>query len=235
MCITNKKISHDLKIQKNTLDLANVDTFEYLGVVIDNKLKMKHQMDKVFKKVSHKVYTLSIMRRFLTQKTALLLYKVMILPHFDYVDFIIDSASNECTEKIERLHKRAIRKVEFCIDHRQKSDFGVLLKEYGLTNLYQRRAEHLLLFIYKFKGELITLDLQKPKIELRSKNKVKLKCIFTTKTKVQNSPLYRGALLWDRLPVEVQNTESISVFKKAVHDLFETGTLNCNTRGSTRK
>ena len=59
--------------------------------------------------------------------------------------------------------------------------------------------------------------------------------IFTTKTKVQNSPLYRGALLSDRLPVEVQNTESISVFKKAVHDLFETGTLNCNTQGSTKK
>ena len=95
------------------------------------KLKMKNQIDKIFKKVSHKIYTLSILRRYLSQKPSLLLYKVMILPHFDYVDFIVHSATNEYTEKIERLHKRAIRKIEFCSDKHQRMDYPNLLKEYG--------------------------------------------------------------------------------------------------------
>ena len=122
-------------------------------------------------------------------KTALLIYKVMILPHFVYVDFMIDSTTNEYTEKLEHLHKRAIRKIEFCVDHSQKKDYNNLLTDFGLTTLYQRRAEHLLVFIYKFKGDIISLEPQRPKMELRSKNKVKLKSKFTVKTKVQNSPL----------------------------------------------
>ena len=141
----------------------------------------------------------------------------MILPHFDYVDFTID--------------KRAIRKIEFCIDHRQKTDYDILLKEYGLTTLYQRRAEHLLLFVYKYKGDIITLDPQRPKIELRSKNKVKLKSVFTVKTKVQNSPLYRGILLWNKLPDTIQPIGTVPEFKSAIRKLFETGELEYRPKG----
>ena len=199
MCITNKKTSPNLSISIDSVNLANVSTFEYLGIVIDNKLKMNYQIDNIFKKVSSKLYTFSIIIRFLSQKIALLTYTVMILPHFDYVDFILDSATNENTNKLERLHKRALRKIELCTDYTQKAEYTKILKEYGLTTLYQRRAEHLLAFVFKYKNDIIAIDPQKPKIELRSKNKVKLKCNFTSKTKVQNSPLHRGVLLWNKL------------------------------------
>ena len=183
-----------------------------------NKLKMNMQIDKIFKKVSTKIHTFSLMRRFLTKKTALLLYKVMILPHFDYVDFIADSATMECTDKLERLHKRAIRKIEFCQDYTQKGQYDAILKSFDLTSLYQRRAEHLLTFIYKFKGDIVRIDPQKPKIELRSKNKVKLKSKFTSNTKVQNSPLYRGIFLWDQLPDTTQTAPTLSQFKNKVRN-----------------
>ena len=46
------------------------------------------------------------------------------------------------------------------------------------------------MFMYKkSKTDTEILNHQKPKIELRSKNKVKFKQIFTDKTEVQNSPL----------------------------------------------
>ena len=73
----------------------------------------------------------------------------MIMPHFDYVDFVLDSANKSCTARLERLHKRAIRKVEFVNNTDNKGNYELLLKAYGLTTLYQRRTEHLLLFIYK--------------------------------------------------------------------------------------
>ena len=156
----------------------------------------------------------------------------MILPHFDYVDFIFDSATNECTEKLERLHKRALRKVEFCSDYTQKSDYNKILKEYGLTTLYQRRTEHLLTFVYKYKGDIVAIDPQKTKIELRSKNKVKLKCNFTTKTKVQNSPLYRGILLCNRLLEETQKSKTLIEFKKGVRTQIDSGILSYKQKGS---
>ena len=123
-------------------------------------------------------------------------YKVMIMPHFDYVDFVLDSSNKKCTDRLERLHKRAIRKIEYKIDTEQKDSYDVLLRAYNLTTLYRRRVEHLLILMYKkSKSDKEIINHQKPKIELRSKNKVKFKCPFTDKTKVQNSPLYRGIFL----------------------------------------
>ena len=225
MCITNRKSPLNQKIQIDGVNLNNVENFEYLGIKIDSKLNMNVHIDKIFKKVSTKIYTFSIIRRFLTQKTALLVYKVMILPHFDYVDFIIDSATKENTEKLERLHKRAIRKIEFCQTQDQKMDFSKILKSFGLTTLYQRRAEHLLIFIFKYKGEIIEIDPQKPKIELRSKNKVKLKTKFTSKVKVQNSPLYRGVSLWNQLPEDIQQLELLTHFKTHIRSYIASGNL----------
>ena len=49
-----------------------------------------------------------------------------------------------------------------------------LYKDYGLSSLYQLRAEHLLVFMYKRSKDVTKLDIVRPKIELRSRNKVKL-------------------------------------------------------------
>ena len=222
----------DQNIEIDNVNLTNVNSFEYLGIKIDNKLKMNLHIDNIFKKASTKIYTFSIIRRFLTQKTALLVYKVMILPHFDYVDFIVDSATKESTDRLERLHKRAIRKIEFYQTNNQKLEYNTILKLFGLTTLYQRRAEHLLAFIFKYKGEIVEIDPVKPKIELRSKNKVKLKTKYTSKAKVQNSPLYRGIFLWNQLPEPIQKLEQLTHFKTQIRTYIDTGNLKYWKRGN---
>ena len=232
MCITNRKSTLTQQIQIDGVNLTNVDNFEYLGIKIDNKLKMNVHIDNIFKKVSTKIYTFSIIRRFLTQKTALLVYKVMILPHFDYIDFIIDSATKENTEKLECLHKRAVRKIELSQSHEQKQDYNEILKLFGLTTLYQRRIEHLLTFLFKYKGEIVEIDPQKLKIELRSKSKVKLKANFTSTAKVQNSPLYRGISLWNQLPDAIQTLELLTSFKTHIRSYIDAGNLTYRKLGS---
>ena len=147
------------------------------------------------------------------------------MPHFDYVDFVIDSANIDCTHRLERLHKRAVRKIEYKFDYENKAPFDTLLKTYNLTTLY-RRAEHLLFFMYKkSKLDIDTLQLQRRKVELRSKNKVKFKQNFTNKTKVQNSPLFRGILLWNQLPADVQTLDKLSLFKNAIRSLLDNGNI----------
>ena len=47
---------------------------------------------------------------------------------------------------------------------------------------------------------------QKPKIELISRNKVKFKQPFTDKSKVMNSPFYRGTAPCNKLSPELQET-----------------------------
>ena len=51
---------------------------------------------------------------------------------------------------------------------------------------------------------------------LRSAEKIKMKNVFTNKTKVLNSPLYRGIRLWDGLPVDLQKEKDKYSFKKRI-------------------
>ena len=228
LCITNRKQTTTLKINSENNQLGNVDTYDYLGFAIDRKLTMNSHIDKIVKKVSFKLHTLTLMRRFLTTKTALLIYKVMIMPHFDYVDFVIDSSTKKCTDRIERLHKRAVRKIENKSDVENREQYDLLLNSYKLTSLYQRRNEHLLLLMYKHSmTNKDSLLLQRPKMELRSKNKVKFKQNFTDKTKVLNSPFYREMYLWNQLPAHIQQKEEISVFKTNIRALIINGHLKC--------
>ena len=100
------------------------------------------------------------------------------------MDFVIDSANKECTDRLERLHKRAIHKIEYKLDWEDKTSFETLLKSYNLTTLYKRRVEHFLPFMYKkSKLDRDIVQLQRPKMELRSKKKVKFKQIFTDKAR----------------------------------------------------
>ena len=83
--------------------LSRVHVYEYLGVHIDDKLNMNAQIDKVCKKVQQKHGILKKIRRFVTQGTALAIYKTMIRPHFDYGDCMIDSGCQNKIGKIDRI------------------------------------------------------------------------------------------------------------------------------------
>ena len=73
----------------------------------------------------------------------------MIMPHFDYVDFVIDSAMKNKTDRLERLHKSTIRTIEYEMAPERKRPLTELYIRYNLTSLYQRRVEHLLFYMYK--------------------------------------------------------------------------------------
>ena len=107
LCISYKKHLLNIQIHKDQTFLGNVDSYEYLGFNIDRHLTMSTYVDNMIKKVSYKIHTLNVIRRYITDSTSSLIYKVMILPHFEYVDFVIDSASKGKTDRLERLHKHA--------------------------------------------------------------------------------------------------------------------------------
>ena len=100
----------------------------------------------------------------------------MIIPHFDYVDFVIDSATKDKTDRLERLHKRAIRTIEYPED---RAPLDELYLKYNVTSLYQRRVEHLLFFMYKFgKQNIDNLDIQRPKLR-KFKTVISIEVLFS--------------------------------------------------------
>ena len=97
-----------------------------------------------------------------------------------------------------------------------RQDIKVLYDNYNIENLRLRRKRNLVKMMYSQSMNVQNLKVNKVTTNLRSKNKVKLKNDFTSKTRVLSSPLYRGLRLWDSLPSDLHKEKDSWTFKKKI-------------------
>ena len=214
MLIKHTKVACESQISMGGFKLGTVHSYEYLGMLLDDKLSMNDYLDSMWKKANVKIGILAKIRRFISEKTAMKIYKCMIRPHLDYIDFVVESGSADRIQKLDRLQKKAIRRIEYCMvpEKRQKSD--LLLEKYKIECLHLRRKRNLVKIMYSQSSCSQNLKVDRVKINLRSKKKIHMKKDFTSKTKILNSPLYRGIKLWDSLPGVLQKEKDFRSFKK---------------------
>ena len=106
-------------------------------------------------------------------------------------------SSSYYLDKLDKIQKRAIR----IIDNGAHVAYTQEAKElhYGLRPLCPRRGEHHLLIMYKLSHVVEYVDMDRPAIVLRNRNKIKFHSEVMKLTRVMNSPCYRGIKLSDRL------------------------------------
>ena len=208
MTIQHTKPDLEPAVHVNNKCISTVKSYEYLGMILDNKLCMNEHIDNMWKKGNTKVGILSKIRRFISQNTAINIYKTMIRPHLDYIDFVVDSGTSDRIQKLDRLQGKVIRRIEYCFDKNHRKELDVLQGEFNIEPLPLRRNRNLVKIVHKTSKNMENVDISRPGIDLRSKPKVKLKNNFTSLTKVYNSPLYRGIRLWDQLPPLLQKEEN---------------------------
>ena len=89
--------------------IQNTDVYTYLGVNGDKNLTFEPFLKAIIKKVNYKLYLFSKIRYLLTFTAAILVYKQMVLPFFDYLDILIDSGPSKYIEKLQCLQFRGIK------------------------------------------------------------------------------------------------------------------------------
>ena len=99
MIVRHMKVQHEPEIQIDQTKINTVHQYEYLGMILDDRLSMNDYLDVIWKKTDAKISILSKIRRFISEKTAIRIYKCMIRPHLDYIDFAIDSGSADRVQK----------------------------------------------------------------------------------------------------------------------------------------
>ena len=196
--------------------ISTVHHYEYLGILLDDKLAMNDYLDTMWKKTNSKLGILAKIRRFISEKTAVRIYKTMIRPHLDYIDFVVDSGSADRIKRLDTLQKKALRRIEYCINVENRQDKDVLQDKYKIEDLKLRRKRNLLKIMHTLSSDSENLKTVSIERDLRSTTKVKLKNDFTSKTKVFNSPLYRGIRLWDSLPSNLQKERNKYIFKHRI-------------------
>ena len=213
LTVQNSKPDHEPPVHVNNKCIGTVTSYEYLGMSLDNKLSMNEYLDNMWKKANTKLGILGKIRRFISVKTAASIYKCMIRPHMDYIDFVVESGTSEKISRLDRLQEKALRRIEYCVDPTERKSYAVLQKEFNIEPLSLRRKRNLVNIVHKISKDESNLNVERPNMDLRSKAKVKLKNGFTSNTKVYNSPLYRGMRLWDQLPPELQKERNNIKFK----------------------
>ena len=145
----SKKLVYNEKTQICKADdiIGNVQIYTYIGVDIHSNLTFESFLKSIIKKVNYKLYSFSKICYVLTFAAAILVYKQMVLPFFDYLDILVDSGPKKYIDKLQSLQFRGIQIIyQYCIDGRRikNRDEDYLHKELRLSYLICRRCRHVL-------------------------------------------------------------------------------------------
>ena len=135
----------------------------------------------MWKKANTRVSILAKIRRFISKKTAI--YKCMIRPHLDYIDFVVDSSSSNRILKLDRLQDKAIRCIEYCIDKKDRKEIEVLQGEFNIEPLLLRRQRNIVKTMYKTSKVDINVEHDRPKMEPYKGRKI----ILSSKWRLTNT------------------------------------------------
>lgn len=133
-----------------------VDTFKYLGVILDKRLLFREHMKACIRNTSNKLYIISKIKEFIPVSTALVLYKTLILPYLEFGNIFLLNCTESDIMKLQRTQNRCL-KVLLRKDRYYSTD--MLHRDARLATWRARAltAAMRLMYKYKFDSNLLAL------------------------------------------------------------------------------
>ena len=125
--------------------LQIMPTYKYLGITVDSTLLFNYHVKSVASTVSYKISLLAIIRKYLTDKVALKIYKSMVLLYFDYGDVIYSTSCQEWLEKLQRLQNRGLK---ICTGFNVRFNTKGIHSITNMPQLKARKEAHINNFMY---------------------------------------------------------------------------------------
>ena len=210
----NSPVTNGFTIKLGNTVLEEVEVYNYLGVLIDNRLNFGKFLKENCNKINLRLRQLGKMRKYITCSIANTIYKQTIIPLFDYADFLIGSGQNMYINRLDTLHSKGLLIID-CKKHSNMTD-SQLESHYGLITPLTRRMEHHGAIMYRQSKVHNTLDTYRPPIILRSHKKIKFRHEKRNLKGIERSPMYRGIKLWNTIPQALQRATTKVKFKSGL-------------------
>ena len=188
--------------------IQNVPSFKYLGFFLDATLNFKVHINDVIRKVIHKRILLSKMMPYLSKPVALSIYKMMILPYFDYCDIIYSKACKNDLDKLQRLQNKCLKT---CMKLHRQCDTDHVHEQTKCAFLGPRRKAHLCNFMFSRQRKVNLLDTRD--INTRQHDAPSFTVKFPNAESFKRSVQYNGSVTWNDLPVAIRKIDNLLVFK----------------------
>ena len=167
-------------------EIEPVNTYTYLGVIMDRQVNFELHAKSVIDKTAAKILQLRKLRRFVTKEAALMVYKNMVLPILEYANILMNSLKAETKKKLQVLQNKALRCV---LQKDNQCDVYELHREAKLNKLKHRREKQLLLFLFPM-VQKAQLQIRKSSVRTRSHKKKNLKI------KKPNTEIFRRSIAY---------------------------------------
>ena len=202
-----------------------MDTYKYLGMMLDPTLKFDKHVDYMKRKLVGRLRMLSNVRPIMKQETALHLYKTLLVPILDYCDIVYDCLTKYNSDILQKLQNGACRIILRKGKRTSTSEMHIKLK---LNHLVDRRHLWTMEYMYKIVHGLLpkeVCDLFKLVRDTHSRTTrastgldLTLPSLETCKKDLK----YRGPLYWNMVDLGIHQSDNFISFKCALRnsDLF---------------
>ena len=148
----------------------------------------------------------------------------LVQPHFDYCNSVWGCCGKTLASKLQKLQNRAARILTYS---NYDANADNLIKKLGWIKLDSQRTIHKAVMVYKSLNGL-TPDYLSSKFVDRSSvsnyslrdTEGKLAILQPHTNYMKNSFSYSGAVLWNSLPNELRQADSLSAFRAGCERLF---------------
>lgn len=213
----NNRTTQTVKIANEQIE--RVSEIKYLGIVIDENLNFDKQIGACVKKTASKVNFLCRISRNFTLDTKKIIYNSIVLPHFNYCSTIYINCSKEQIAVLQKIQNKAMRIILNC-DRDTPRTF--MLDALNMMSIAQRIKYNVLIFIFKIVRGMMPNYLKEKLIYTRNIHNVNTRQNTENVLRLPNYRLettrmnlfYNGIKLFNDLPVEIRNKETLNSFKK---------------------
>ena len=196
----------DVRVDGEKLKL--VPSFKYLGMTLDSTLNFSSHIAQVIKTVCYKMTLLARLKKYLNNETALLIYKSMLLPYFDYADVIFCKANTKDLDKLQKLQNKCLR---ICMGTDRRFNTHRAHVQAKVPYLKDRRAAHVCNFMFKRKN--VKALLNNREIRTRAHDAPMFNVPIPRCEAFKRSVCFQGSTEWNNLPTDTRNSDNFLTFK----------------------
>ena len=211
--ILNRNTDQCIKFQLSGVDVPITETIKLLGLYIDSKLNYNDHVSKLCKKAAFHVNAMGRIAKYLDTQRRLKLFNAFVRSNFEYANIIWHFTSTANILKMEKLQRRALR----IVFNDYVSSYNVLLSKAKVHSLYVSRIKSILIETFKSINKINprflhdVFKINETGYESRDPQRLILPKINTTIYGL-NSFKFEAAKLWNKLPIEIRNTDNFHVF-----------------------
>ena len=211
-----KRQRNDLRLSLylDKTPIEQVSEHRVLGVTIDNEFRWHKHIDNVCKKVSRNLFLLFKLKHYVDSDARKLFFDAHVMSHINYASVIWRGASENCTKKLNSLHRRAIKLVSLENDLTTDEKISSL----NILPLHKQFQYNLVVFMFKvINGKCPSYLL---KLLSRASSRYNSINYILPRTRVdifKSSFTFSAPSAWNSLPLYCKNLTSISCFKKQVY------------------